>query len=139
MDELKIKIREIEKEISMEKGEFNFFALFQHENSLDNWDLVVSGEWVYNHKAEALKYISKKLKVALNQKEIIRISRIIVIDPSNPSLNSIIKEHKIEHGLIEENNKTYFDLDIQQALIISSTAHIASTDKGNLFTGIDKY
>jgi hypothetical protein len=115
------KIRKIEKEISEERGDFKLFALFLREDAIDNWDLVVSSDWTYSNKADALRYISNKVDRNLSNEEKTKISRIVIVDPNNPSIKSINRKHNILHSLSEEKNTTYFDQEIDTALIISSS------------------
>jgi hypothetical protein len=120
MKELIDKLGKIEKDISAEKGPFLLFALFLREDAPDLWDLLIAANWVEKNKAESLKYISTHLSKSLKPDELIKLSRILLIDSNNPGLKAIHKTIHIEHGNAEIKDSNFFGLQIKHAHLITS-------------------
>lgn len=114
------KIKEIEHDVSSEKGDFSLFALFLREDAEDSWDLLIAAPWIEKNKAESLKYIAKKVQEKLSPDEIIKISRIVIIDEKNPALSAIHNAMHVEHGLAEIKDSVFFGLPIKHAFLITS-------------------
>jgi hypothetical protein len=120
MKELIEKLIEIEKDISSQKGPFLLFALFLREDAPDLWDLLIAADWVEKNKAESLKYISTHLSKNLKPNELIKLSRILLIDLNNPGLKAIHNAIHIEHGNAEIKDSNFFGLQIKHAHLITS-------------------
>jgi hypothetical protein len=120
MKELIDKLVKIEKDISADKGPFLLFALFLREDAPDLWDLLIAANWVEKNKAESLKYISTHLSKSLKPDELIKLSRILLIDSNNPGLKAIHKTIHIEHGNAEIKDSNFFGLQIKHAHLITS-------------------
>ena len=117
--------KNIEMEISKEKGAFSLFALVLREDSQEKWDLLISAPWLLNdqneipQKKSILFYfvdkISKIDKSLLNE-----LSRIILLLPNDPfvtNMNSIVKA---EHKMTEFRSCTFNNIYIKHAFIITS-------------------
>ena len=120
MKELVSKFVSLEQEIAQEKGNFAFFALFLREDVPDRWDLVVSAPWFSTDTKETLDYLVGKIKPRLKESELLMLSRIVLVSPSDLSLRAIHKAVQIEHGAVEVSNSNFFGLVIKQAYIITS-------------------
>ena len=120
MKDIAIKLRDMEMKMSGEKGAFNLFALFMRDDAENNWDLVVSSKWISMNKSDSLKYIASNVQMALTKKEIVNISKIVIIDDNNPALDAIYQDHVAEHSMIEMRDCNFFGLSIQHAYIITS-------------------
>ncbi len=120
MKELANKLLKIEQELAFQKGGFSFFALFLREDAEDNWDLLISAPWVTKNKTNTLKYLAKKLQESLTPQEIVKLSKIVIIEPDNPALEAIHKTIQVEHGLVEVKDSIFFGLPIKHAFIITS-------------------
>lgn len=120
MKDIATKLRDIEKKMSEKKGAFNLFALFMREDAENKWDLLVSSKWISKNKPESLKYIASNVQDALTQKELVKISRIVIIDNDNSALDSIHQSLATEHSITEIRNSIFFGLPIQHAYIITS-------------------
>ncbi len=129
MKELADKLLKIEQELSSKKGKFSLFALFLREDTEDNWDLLISAPWVSKNKADMLKYFAKKLQESLTPQEIVKLSKIVIIEPDNPALEAIHKAIHIEHGLVEVKDSIFFGLPIKHAFIITSQKLNGKTNK----------
>lgn len=120
MKYIAIKLRDIEKKMSDERGPFNLFALFMREDAENKWDLLVSSKWISKNKPESLKYIASNVQNALTQKELVKISRIVIIDNDDSALDVIYQSLATEHNIAEIRNSIFFGLPIQHAYIITS-------------------
>ena len=120
MKEIAEKLKSTELSISEEKGPFDLFALFLREDAPNRWDLVVAASWIDINKQEALKFISKKISEALTPDELLRLSRIAIIDESNPALEALTKSMSVEHGFGEIRNSNFYGLQIKHAYLITS-------------------
>jgi hypothetical protein len=120
MKEITEKLRSLEQNISEEKGSFLLFALFLREDAPDRWDLLVAAPWIPKNKNTALKYFSNKLVQTLSQKELLKLSRIAIIEPDEPALSAIQQAMHVEHGLAEIKDSNFFGLQIKHAYIITS-------------------
>lgn len=121
MKEIVEKLREIEDELSNAKGPFDLFGLFLREDAPDVWDLVVAGSWIEQNKSEALREISKALQQKLAPGELTKLSRVVIVDDTNPALSAIAAAISVEHGNAFVKDSNFFGLAIKEAFII--TAH----------------
>lgn len=113
------KLLNIEKEISQDKGPFNFFALFLRDG-YNQWDLLVSSEWIDKEKYESIRYIASKIQKKLTKEEIVDVSGIEVIDHDNPELESIYRTISTEHSIVEVVNRNFFGFTISHGYIMTS-------------------
>jgi hypothetical protein len=120
MKEVAEKLRKTEKALSEAKGPFDLFALFLREDAPDVWDLLVAGHWIEADKTKALRAISKRVQRDLSAEELKKISRIVIIDKNNPSLNAVTSALGVKHGLADVKNSNFFGLAIKEAFIITS-------------------
>lgn len=125
MKEMINKFREIESSLSKEKGEFNLFALFLREDSANKWDLLVSAEWIEDNKSESLQIIAQKIQEYLEKKELVSLSRIVLIEDDNPALEAFHRAVRVEHGSAEIKENNFFGLQIKHAFVITSRRNTA--------------
>ena len=114
------KYTEVERELAETYGPFGLFALFLREDSAGRWDVLVSSDWIEDNKQRAMNLIAEKLKEKLDTEELISISRIVLIEDSNPALSAFQSEMNIERGNIEVKDSNLFGLPIKHAHIITS-------------------
>ncbi|MDR4460014.1 MAG: hypothetical protein MRJ67_05790 [Nitrospirales bacterium] len=124
MKEIAEKLVRAEKEMSEEKGRFLLFALFLREDAPDLWDLLVSANWIELDKGEALRYIVGKLKDVVEPKDLSKLSRIVIIEHTNPALGAIQSAFNIEHGVADVQSSSFFGLQIKHAYIITSRREV---------------
>lgn len=120
MNKLLEKLRVVEQQISQERGPFVLFALFLREDAPGVWDLLVSAPWIEDDKGAALRYISGKLNETATREELMRLSRIVLIEQSHPALAAMQSALTIEHGSAEVQVSDFFGLPIQHAYVITS-------------------
>ena len=113
MKEIVEKLKQQESNMAQDKGPFDLFALFLREDAPDKWDLVVAAKWIDKNKKNALKYITEALHKSLTQSEILKLSRIAIIDESNPALEAFQRAMNIEHGMAEIKDSNFFGLQIK--------------------------
>src|SRR5690349_10740210 len=101
MNELIKKLSPLEKEISEERGDFSLFALFLREDSPDRWDVVISAPWFGGDEKSALQYMAKKLRSRLRPQDLLRISRIVIVESNDESLRAVHRAVQVDHGMIE--------------------------------------
>jgi hypothetical protein len=120
MKELVDKLRLLEMEISQKQGDFSLFALLLREDAPNRWDLVVSASWFWSDKTKTLDYLVKKLRSRLTSDELLTLSRIVLIEESNPTLHALQQAFQVHHTPIEVQDCTLFGLQIQRAYIFTS-------------------
>src|ERR1043166_1863633 len=79
------KFAQIRDEIIIEKGSLTFFALFLREGVEDRWDLLASAPWLDRDEPGGLRYITKKLAGRLSEREMLELSRIIIVSQQDPA------------------------------------------------------
>ena len=114
------KLVRAEREMSEDKGQFALFAFFLREDAPDLWDLIVSAPWITKDKPGSLKYIASKVQGTLTAEELLKVSRIVIIEKDNPALEALHRAIRIEHGSAEILNSNFLGLQIKHAFIITS-------------------
>ena len=120
MNEFINKLMELETSVATEKGSFSLFALFLREDAPDVWDLLISAPWIEIDKQAALRYIAEKLNVLASPEELTKLSRIVIIERSNPALEAFHSAISAEHQKIEIKDSNFFGLQIKHAYIFTS-------------------
>lgn len=120
MKELVAKLRSLEEEIAEEKGDFFLFAVFLREDAPNRWDLVVSAPWFGRNEKATLDYLVSKVKSRLKPSELLMLSRIVLVSPSDPSLRAVHTAVKVKRGEVEISDSSFFGLPIKHAYIITS-------------------
>lgn len=120
MKELVAKLRTVEKDLSDEHGEFSLFALFLREQSLDKWDLLISADWIDKMDGIPLKIVVNKLNSYLSKKELLQISRVVIIQENNPDLVLFQDAISEENQPTELRNSDFFGMPIKHAYVITS-------------------
>jgi len=120
MKEIVEKLKEQEVVMANEKGPFELYALFLREDAPDKWDLVVAAEWINKNKEASFKYIAEKVQKSLSKEELLKLSRIVLIDETNPSLEVLHRAMGVEHGIAEIQDSNFFGIQIKHAYLITS-------------------
>ncbi len=116
------KFVQIRKEIIAERGDLTLFALFLREGSEDRWDLLVSAPWLDGDEGAGLRYLAKKLSTKLSEREMLEISRIVLIEQNDPGLKKLLRNTIVEDGEIRELENTHFaGLSLSRAIIFEAT------------------
>jgi len=120
MKELINKLQQLETDISQKQGEFSLFALLLREDAQNKWDLVASASWFWSDKKKTLDYLTKKLRSRLTSDEFLTLSRIVLIDDSDPALHALQQGFQVHHIPIEVQDCNLFGLQIQRGYIFTS-------------------
>jgi hypothetical protein len=120
MKELVEKIKEQEVVMANEKGPFELFALFLREDAPGKWDLVVAAEWIDKNKEASFKYIAGIVQKTLSKEELLKLSRIVLIDENNPALEALHRAMRVEHSIAEIQDSNFFGMQIKHAYLITS-------------------
>lgn len=129
MKDLIDKLRLIETEISEKQGDFSLFALLLREDAPNRWDLVASAPWFWSDKKKTLDYIAKKLRSRLTSNELLTLSRIVLIEESNPTLHALQQDCQVHHTPIEVQDCNLFGLQIQRGYIFTSRRNGSDADQ----------
>ena len=121
------KLIRAERELAQDKGPFVLFAFFLREDAPDLWDLIMSAPWVSEDKSSSLKYIAGKVQGVLSAGELLKLSRIVIIEQDNPALETIQRAVHIEHGAAEIFSSSFFGLQIKHGFIITSRSNGSPT------------
>jgi len=117
------KMAALEKEISLEKGDFYLFALFRREDAADRWDLVVASPWLEADEQQGLNYLADKVRAALTEEELLSLSKIVVLEADNPVVDAVRKSvQDTRHGRVELENQDFAGVQVAHACISTSTA-----------------
>lgn len=120
MKEIVEKLVRAEQEMAAEKGAFLLFAVFLREDAPDVWDLVVASPWIAEDKPGSLRYISDKVRSILDAGELVKLSRIVLIEPDSPALFALQQAVCVEHGTVEIKDSSFSGLPIKHAYLITS-------------------
>ncbi len=110
----------IERELSEEKGPFKLFALIELEEVPGQWDVVMSSKALPDRDMETLRFVVNKIYAIVSQKEIVKVSRVIVLDVNEPFVTEIERFLSRTHNPKEIFNCEIDDLKIKHAHIIVS-------------------
>jgi len=113
------KLRQIEIEVSAEKGSFNLFALIEREDSLGKWDIVVAANWIDTERKELINTIASKIREKLSENEQLLLSRIVILSPSDILVRSL-NMFRVEHGMSKLSNNNFNGTIIKEAYLITS-------------------
>lgn len=120
MKEFIDKLRLVESEIAQRKGDFSLFALVLREDAQDKWNLIASAPWFWHDKKKTLDYLAKKLRSRLTSDELLALSRIVLIEESDPTLHALQQSFQVHKAPIEVQDCNLFGLQIHHAYIIAS-------------------
>ena len=121
------KFVKIEREVSEKRGSFALFGLFLREDSPNLWDLVVSAPWFGLSKVKTINFMFQQMKSRLKSKDLLLVSRIVVVDTSDPRVKAIQDQFQVEHGAIELLASEFFDMAMSRAFIVTAKKFHPST------------
>lgn len=121
MSQVAEKLRQIEVEISAEKGNFTLFALLERDDSLGKWDVIVSADWIDNQEKELIKLIASKISKILTREEQLMLSRIVILQSTDPFVRNL-NMFGVKHGTVQMSNIIFNGVLIKEAYLITSKA-----------------
>jgi hypothetical protein len=122
------KLRELEADLSASRGEFRLFGLFLREDAPAVWDVVASADWIDADRSDAMDTIASEVSARLAMPELLRISRVVLIETNNPGLEDVADEVQVRHGLVELLDRDFFGLVMRRAYVITSTTGTAAPE-----------
>ena len=115
------KFAQIRDDIIAEKGSLTFFALFLREGAEDRWDLLASAPWLDRDEPSSLRYLTKKLTAKLSERELLEVSRIVIVDQNDPALRRLLRNVTATDGEIQTlENVQFGPLTLSRAIIFEA-------------------
>ncbi len=93
------------------------WALFEHEDASDKWDVVLSSQGSDLNAASAIRKISQYLVPELDKAELAAVSRIVVIPSEEPSVMALASVTAVPGGIIEVSDCNFMGLVIKHAFL----------------------
>lgn len=110
----------MEKKLSDTKGRFELFALFLREDSPNKWDLLIAADWARGDKKASINIVVEELKKELSERELLMLSRLIILDKDDATQKALQEARQVEHGLAEISDSDFLGLAIKHAYLITS-------------------
>lgn len=119
LNKLKKALHELEKK----HGPIFVFILFLREQSAGGWDLVVAAPWLSTNDMNSYKIVASKVQKLLNTKEIVQMSRVVIIDVDDPVVAFLQGLYNVPNGQFKEieNCEPFsrrFNFKIEQAYLL---------------------
>jgi hypothetical protein len=89
MENIIEKIKSIKDELVEAHGPFRLFGLFLREDSVGNWDLVVSSDWACDNRNRAIREISDLVSKKLDIDDLTKLSSVFVVEKNIPLIQSL--------------------------------------------------
>lgn len=102
IDILKSKFKPIVVKLEEEHGPIMIFALFLREDPLGQWDVVVSAPWLDPNNKSSYDTVASKIQKSLNNSELVQISRIVLLETTDPVVSFLQDKLSITNGGVEE-------------------------------------
>jgi hypothetical protein len=122
MSQMVEALNQIEREVSLQKGPFTLFALFEREDLPNRWDLVVSAPWIEDDNVQAIKLLAGELKRLLPPNQVERVSTIVLLGTRDASVVALTSRHSTEHGRIEVTDASSYGFPVERGYLITSRA-----------------
>ena len=120
MNALFDKIKEIDREISNEVGGLVLFGLFKPEETPQRWDVVVSADWAGPEKMPALAYVAGKLQQRLSREQLLTLSRVVPLAPSEEFVQSVLRTIRVDHDGLEIYYRPFNGILMREAFIVTA-------------------
>ncbi|MCX6990407.1 MAG: hypothetical protein NTX49_05025 [Chlamydiae bacterium] len=102
MKEVLDKFKAIIKSLESEYGSFLVFALFLREQPFETWDIIISANWLNSKEMNSYRLISSKLQEVLTEAESLQFSRIVLLDPADPTVHFLLDLETVKNGGYKE-------------------------------------
>lgn len=96
------------------------WAMFEHEDAPDKWDVVLSSQGSDQNIASAIRKISDHLVPELDRSELAAVSRIVVIPSEEPSVLALASSVRVQGGIMEVHDCDFDGLLIKHAFIFAT-------------------
>lgn len=116
------KLDRARKAMVSDRGPITFFATFQRDRALGGWDLLLAASWLNPDEFSSLEYVYGRLREVLTPEEMTKVSRVVLIDPLNPSLAPFMPSRgSPSPGLKRLRNFVFAGVPIKRAYILTDT------------------
>src|SRR5687768_3917034 len=89
MKQLVDKLTQIKAEMLREKGGIALFAIFEREEWLAEWDLIIAASWTAEGLRRSIDYVFEKLRNHLTEREFLQIARVVPLLPTVPFVKAV--------------------------------------------------
>jgi hypothetical protein len=113
------KVKEVEAKISCEVGGVVLFGLFKPADT-PYWDVLVSADWAGPERAPAIYYVAGKLQAMLEPEQLIQLSKVVPLLPSEEFVQSVLKDVRVDHGGVEFYHRVFNRLLFDEVYIITA-------------------
>lgn len=107
MKEILDKFKSVVLSLEENYGSILLFALFLREDSLEKWDIVVSASWLNSSDKNAYTKVISKIQSILNSSELIEISRVVILDNTDPVVSFLQEVCPLTNGGFKETPKDF--------------------------------
>jgi hypothetical protein len=115
------KLRELEQKLAEEYGDFALFAIFQREEAPKNkLDIVVSAAWFGEDDKQTLKFMIDNIQSTLTREEMLMLSKVVVLHPSELFVRDIVNDIQVEHGATEFTYRDFNGMLMKHAYIVTA-------------------
>jgi hypothetical protein len=113
------KAKEAETEIAHEVGGVVLFGLFRPFES-PYWDVVVSADWAEPEPTQAIIYVARKLQERWEPEQLVRLSRVEALSPSEEFVQSVLKDVRVDHGGVEFYHRVFNRVLFDEVFIVTA-------------------
>jgi hypothetical protein len=122
MMELLDKIRSIAKDWRVQNGSFTLFAAIERENvTLHLLDIVISAQWIYDENTFLHEFV-ESLKGKLSEDELLKISKVVILNESEPFVIKFINRLRLYGKSSELESVEINGIEIRHAWVIDAEA-----------------
>ncbi len=118
------RLRDLERDVALERGDFELFALVLREDSPDRWDLVMAAPWLNPLAMDDYELLAREIRTRLDAEHARLISRIVILQQGDPALEAFLRFAQLEHGTYALENIVLGSMNIQRAILITSTPRL---------------
>lgn len=120
MSDMVAALEQVERELSRQQGSFTLFALFERQDIPSRWDLVIAAPWVDRDNEQAMRLLASEMKKRLPPSDVVRVSRIVLLDSDDSSVRAITSAHPVEHGRVEIDEASDYGLPADRGFVITA-------------------
>ncbi|WP_353569874.1 hypothetical protein [Candidatus Albibeggiatoa sp. nov. BB20] len=120
MKELLKKFQKAAQQVSDLKGSFDLFGLFLREEAPNRWDLLISADWAKEDEAAAINLLIEYLRKELSDKEILLLSKIVVLDEYDSILNTTNQMTIMKDNIVTLSDTVFSGIPIKKAYILAA-------------------
>jgi hypothetical protein len=113
------KAKEVETEIANEVGGVVLFGLFRPFET-PYWDVVVSADWAEPVHTRAIIYVARKLQERWEPEQLVQLSRVEALPPSEEFVQSVLKDVRVDHGGVEFYHRVFNRLLFDEVFIVTA-------------------